>query len=343
MMTFFTYFSLLISLTLFTGCQSEDKKHEQKAAALPVTEVTAMTVIPQKGHLQTEIVGTVKPANKAVIAAKVSGTIEKVSVVLGSTVKAGDTLVKISAGEISAKAVQAQAQMAQVRRNLEREKKLLQKNAATAENVKSLEEMYMVAEAVHREAVTMLGYTTITAPFDGVITKKVSNTGDLAIPGTPLLHMENISKLQIEASVPEALLLNVQSGNTVTVHIPVARLAVQGLISEVAPAADPLSRTATIKIDIDPQPQLRSGQFARVLLPGERKESLIAPSTAIRTFGQMEQMFVIDDNKARLRLVRTGAVMGDQTEILAGLEPGEMIVVSNISKLMDGQPVTIVK
>ena len=57
----------------------------------------------------------------------------------------------------------------------------------------------------------------------------------------------------------------------------------------------------------------------------------------------MEKMFVISENKARLRLVRTGMVIGDRTEILAGLEPGEMIAVTNSSTLIDGQPVKTVQ
>ena len=201
--------------------------------------------------------------------------------------------------------------------------------------------MYTVAEAVHHEAVTMLGYITVTAPFYGVITAKMTNVGDLATPGVPLLQLEDNSKLQVVASVPETLVLQILPGDTLTVRIPAADLDLQGTVAEVAPATDPLSRTATVKINISSEPQLRSGQFARVIIPGERKNSLFVPSTAIHAFGQMERMFVIDENVAQLRLIRTGIVVGDQTEILAGLEPGETIVVTNISQLIDGQPVKI--
>jgi len=340
MITKFKHVTVVISLLVLAGCQAEEK-HTPLATDLPVVDVQTMTVVTQEGHLQTEVVGTVQSIDQAVIAAKVTGTIEEMPVVLGSKVQTGDLLVKISAGEISAKAIQAQAQLEQARRNLERERKLLQKNAATAENVKSLEDMHTVAEAVHHEAVTMLGYITVTAPFDGVITAKMTNVGDLATPGVPLLHLEDNSKLQVEASVPETLVLQILPGDTLSVRIPAADLDLQGAVAEVAPATDPLSRTATVKINISSGPQLRSGQFARVIIPGERKNSLFVPSTAIHAFGQMERMFVIDENVAQLRLIRTGIVVGDQTEILAGLEPGETIVVTNISQLIDGQPVKI--
>ncbi|GAB4344308.1 MAG: efflux RND transporter periplasmic adaptor subunit [Desulfobulbaceae bacterium] len=290
-----------------------------------------------------EVVGTVRPVNDALIAAKVTGTIVEMPVALGSIVGKGDLLVKISAGELSARAVQAEAQLEQARRNLEREKKLLKKNAATPESVKSLEDLYRVAEAAHREAVTMLGYTTITAPFAGVITRKRAGVGDLATPGTPLLTLEDTSRLQVEASVPETLILNIEKDQTLNVHIPVARLDITGTVTEVAPAADPLSRTATVKIGVESHSLLRSGQFARVSFPGPARKSLFVPSGAIRTFGQLEQMFVVEEGTARLRLVRTGAVTGEKTEILTGLEEGETFVVSPVADLRDGQPVKMVQ
>lgn len=334
----YTSIFLLIILIILFGCRAE-KKSRPPVADLPTETVQTMVITTQEGHPQTEVVGTVKSVNQAVIAAKVTGAIEEMPVVLGSAVKAGDLLIKISAGEISAKVLQAEAQLAQAKRNLERERKLLQKNAATPESVKSLEDIYMVADAAHREAVTMLGYTSITAPFDGVITRKMASIGDLATPGTPLLQLESDGRLQVETSVPEALVLQVHPGDTLAVHIPVAGLDLQGKVAEIGPAADPLSRTATVKLDIGSSPLLRSGQFARVIIPGKEKVSLFVPSTAIRTFGQMEQVFVIEGNKAHLRLVRTGAVIGAETEILAGLDQGEVIAVTNISHLVDEQPV----
>jgi membrane fusion protein (multidrug efflux system) len=334
---------LLISILFLaiTGCQGEHPKKEQIGEQLPPVKVRVLTVTAQEAPLQTEVVGTVQPVDRAAIAAKVTGTIEKMPVVLGSQVKAGDLLVKISAGEISARVIQAQAQLEQARRNLAREKKLLGKNAATAENVKSLEDMFRVAEAVYGEAKTMLGYTTITAPFDGQITSKSANVGDLATPGTTLLQLEDNRKLQVVTSVPEALVLQISPGDTLPIHIPAADIDIHGRVAEIAPSVDPLSRTAAVKLDIEESIKLRSGQFARVALSAPRKDTLFVPASAVQVFGQMEKIFVVQENRALLRLVRTGAVMNGQVEILAGLEPGEIIVAQEGSQLIDGQPVIL--
>ncbi len=342
-MTYQQFITLLIALVLLAGCRQEQEPRKQVSVDLPAAEVRTATVTLQEGHVQPEVVGTVRAVRHAAVAAKITGTIEEMPVVLGSTVKAGDLLVNISAGEISARVVQTQAQLEQARRNLERERKLLLKNAATAENVKSLEDIYKVAEAGHREATTMLGYATLTAPFDGMITSKMASVGDLAAPGVPLLLLEDSSGLQVDAPVPETLIPDIRPGDSLTVHVPVAGLSIQGTVAEIAPAADPLSRTATVRLNIDADSRLRSGQFARVMIPGDRKESLFVPSAAVRDYGQMEQMFVISGNRAYLRLVRTGAVIGDRTEILAGIDSGEVVAVTNVTSLVDGQPVRILE
>jgi len=337
------YLLSFLVLALAYGCQGEHQKKEQKGRDLQPVKVEVMTVFAQAASSQTEVVGNIQSVNRAVIAAKVTGTIEEIPVVLGSRVRAGDLLVKISAGEISAKMTQAQAKLEQAKRNLEREKKLLRKNAATAESVKSLEDLYRVANAAYREAKTMLGYMEITAPFDGMITSKIANVGDLATTGTPLLQVENIKKLQVVTSVPEAHVLRISPGDRLAIHVPAADLSIHGTVAEIAPAADPLSRTATVKIDIEQSDLLRSGQFARVALPTPGEATLYVPASAVRTFGQMVNIFVVRENTAHLRIVRTGKEVNGQIEILAGLEPDEMIVVSDISKIVDGQPVIIAK
>jgi RND family efflux transporter MFP subunit len=335
------YLLSFLTLALTYGCQGGHQEKEQTGQKLEPANVQVMTAVIQDAPSQTEVVGTVQSVNRAVIAAKVTGTIEKMPVVLGSTVKAGDLMVKISAGEISAKVIQAQAQLEQARRNLAREKKLLKKNAATAESVKSLEDVFRVASAAHHEAETMLSYITITAPFDGQITSKNANVGDLATPGTPLLQLEDNQKLQVVISVPETQVLQLNPGDSLAIQVPAADLAISGTVAEIAPAADPLTRTAPVKIDIQQNMQLRAGQFARVALPGPGKDTLFVPSTAVQTFGQMDKIFVVRENTAFLRLVRTGKETNGQVEILSGLEPDETVVTSDIAQLVDGQPVTV--
>ncbi len=332
--------ALLIGLTGLSGCQGEHQKKVTARDLAPV-QVRVVTVTRQELPSQIELVGTVVPVNRAAIAAKVTGTIDKMPVVLGSRVQKGDLLVQISAEEISAKVMQAQAQLAQAKRNLDREEKLLKKGAATSENVKSLRDMYRVAKAAYDGARTMLGYTTITAPFAGQVTRKLANVGDLATPGTPLLVMENSKKLQVVTAVPEGLVRRIKAGDHLDVSIPAAKQVLVGTVAEIAPAVDPLSRTSTVKINIAETAHLHSGQFARVALPGKTASNIFVPPSAIITLGQMNKIFVALNGKAHLRLVRTGIHQDGKIEILSGLNPGDRVIVDNNKLLVDGQPLTI--
>lgn len=315
-----------------------------EASPLAKPEVVAVSVAQVRESAipaLVELVGTVQAVDRAAIAAKVTGVVTKVPVTLGSHVKAGDLLVSISAEEIAAKLGQAEAQLAQAKRNLEREQSLLAKNAATADTVKSMTEAYAIAQAGHREAKTMLGYATITAPFDGVITRKLVSSGDLASPGTVLLLLENPRKLQVSTAVPENLVLALQTGDALTVTVPAAGATIQGIVTEIAPSADPGSRTAPITIELPGDPNLRSGQFARVIIPSKTGKALLIPSSAIVPHGQMDRVFVVDNDRALLRLVRTGRELDGSTEILTGLNPGETVVTANNRLLVNGQPVRI--
>jgi len=329
-------FTLTVSLLMLPTAPTLAAKFAAPAAIAPVT-VSVAVVREQEIPILTEVVGTLQAAERAAIAAKVTGVITRVPVVLGSSVKTGDLLVAISAEEISARLNQAEAQLAQAKRNLEREQNLLQKNAATAETVKSMHDLHAIAQAGYREAKTMLGYATITAPFDGVVTRKNVSTGDLATPGAVLLQIENNQKLQVTTAVPESLVLKVHTGDTLIVRVPAAAAVVKGTVSEIAPAADPSSRTAPVILDLPPNPNLRSGQFARVLLPGKDGKALVIPTTAIVPSGQMDRVFVVEEQHAHLRLVRTGMSLDGLTEILGGLNPGETVVTTNNQSLVNGQ------
>lgn len=309
-------------------------------ATAPMTVTVAKVGVAEVSAL-FEMAGTLQAAERAAIAAKITGVVTRVPVVLGSTVKTGDLLVSISAEEITARLTLAEAQLAQARRNLDREQNLLAKNATTPETVKSMTDQYNIAQAGYREAKTMLGYATLTAPFDGVVTRKNINSGDLATPGTVLLQMENNQKLQVRTAVPESLILQIRPGDSLTVRIPAAGTTVQGTVVEVAPAADPDSRTTPVIIDLPADPNLRTGQFARVLLPGRDKQTLLVPNSALVPSGQMDRMFVVEDERAQLRLVRTGGRHDGMIEILTGLNPGETVVTTNNQLLVHGQPLRV--
>jgi RND family efflux transporter MFP subunit len=331
------------AFALFAGCSRPESA--ASSSSLPLARVRVATARTAEVPVLIEVTGTVRPVRRAQIAAKVMGTIAEFPVLLGQRVKAGDVLVQISAGEISARVLQAQAQLNQARRDLERERDLLTKNASTPDLVKSLEDRCAMTEAVVREAEVMLGYATVRAPFDGIVSRKLADAGDLAAPGQPLLELEGAGEFQVEAGIPDSLAAGLAPGTELAVAVPAAGAAFTGALVELSSAADPFTRTVTAKIAVPAGVAVGSGQYARVQTPGAPVRALLVPAAAVATVGQLERVFVVADGHAVLRLVKSGAARGaaggQNVEILSGLAEGDRIVLNPPVGLQEGQPLEI--
>lgn len=328
------------ALLVLAGC----KRHDPAAAAatLPAVPVHAAVVQAAQTPVFTTVTGTVRPVQRAVLSAKLMGTVAAMPVNLGQAVAAGDLLLRLSAAEVEARVAQAKAQLNQVTRDLERERALLAREASTTDLVRTLEDRHAQTAAVVREAETMLGYTQIRAPFAGTIARKFVDTGDLASPGQPLLELTGHDAFEIETNIPASLTANLTHGANVNVEVPDAGAPFTATVTEIASAADPRARTVPVRLAVPAGTTVRPGQFARVHVPGIAAASLTVPVSAVTRFGQMERVFVINaENLAGLRLVKTGAVSGDRVEILSGLNAGERIITAPPAGLRDGQPLEI--
>lgn len=334
----YTASSLTALSFILSGCGGSDP-HASHAVSLPAAQVETGVVETGMLSRHTPVTGTLRARERASLAPKLTGEIVEMPVILGQSVAKGDLLAKVSAMEIASKLQQAQAGYDKARRDLQREEGLLKSGASTQELVNDLSDQLRMAKAATEEAETMLSYTEIRAPFDGVITRKWMNEGDLATPGRPLVDIDNLGSLRIEADVPEALGSRLQVGLQMEVEIPSAGLRMKGEIEEIAPAADPQSRTFPVKMAISQEPSLRSGQFARVLVPNDPVEAVWVPESALSRWGQIERVFVVEDGKLRMRIVKTGSVIDGKVEVLSGLRGGETMVLKPDHTLRDGQPV----
>jgi len=330
----------LSAAVLLSGC---GKRHsaavtEQK---LRTATVRVQVVESLKRTATEEVVGTVRPKLSASLSAKVSGTIGQMLATPGQSVKAGQLLVEIDAREVQARLDQAQAVREQTGKDIERFKKLLAQNAVTQQEFDGVQSRFRVAEATVKEAEAMLGYTKVIAPFDGIVIAKRADVGDLAAPGKPLLELEDPTALRLEADVPEALLDRIKLNDKLGVLVPSASLSLEATVSEISPAADPVSRTSRVKLDLPAVQGLRSGQFGRVAVPVAEVIALRVPASAVVVRGQMEIGFVLVNQQAQLRLVKTGKHLGQEVEIVSGLNSGEELVVEGATQLLDGQPVEV--
>jgi len=330
--------ALVVGLALLASA-CHPRKEASKAQELPPVPVRVATVENKPHPASEDVVGTVRAKLAARVESKISGRIAQLLVAPGQGVKRGELLLVIDAAEIQARLEQANAVLAQAQKDFDRLKPLLASNAISKQDFDAADARLRVAKSAVAEAETMLGYTKITASFDGVITRKNADVGDFAMPGKPLLEMESPAALRFEADVPEALVDQIKPDAVLPVKLNSAAAAISGKVAEIAPVSDPGSRTFLVKLDLPQAPGLRAGQFGRVRVPVGSSRTPLVPATAVTVNGQMEFVTVVSDGRAHLRIVKTGRLDGGSAEIISGLDAGEQIVIEGSAR--DGQRVEV--
>lgn len=193
------------------------------------------------------------------------------------------------------------------------------------------------AQADVAVAQVQAGFARITSPINGVVITKHAEVGSLAAPGTPLLTIED-SHYRLEAAVEESQLRNIRLGASAIVTIDaLGQEELSGRVVEIVPAADPASRSYTVKIDIPGKSLLRSGLFGKARFVAGERQVLTVPNKAIVQRGQLNYVYVVDASGiARMRLITLGKQGGDRVEVLSGLSNGERIVSDGTSLNKEG-------
>lgn len=201
------------------------------------------------------------------------------------------------------------------------------------------------ANAQADAARAMFSYTRVTAPFSGIVTERKADAGAMAVPGVPIMVLEDTGRYRLEASVPETYSGALSAGSRVRVVLATGSgKEFPGTVSEVVPLVDPSSRTFTVKVDLPGDQAMRTGMFGRVLFPTGKEDLLVVPRRAISRVGGYDGLYTVtSDNVARLVMVTTGKTFGDEVEILSGIGPGTRVAVSPLEKLADGARVEIRK
>ncbi|MCP3953681.1 MAG: efflux RND transporter periplasmic adaptor subunit [Desulfobacterales bacterium] len=181
------------------------------------------------------------------------------------------------------------------------------------------------AEAVVREAAIALDFTKIVAPEDGVVLKRFVEPGDLALPGKPLVALRTSGAFRLEAYVREGLIARVSPGSRLAVSVETLGKTVDALVEEIVPYADPSSRTFLVKASIPHIDGLYPGMFGKLLIPVKDRKVVVVPRDAVRQVGQLELLYVGQNEKWTTIHVKTGVRMDQDVEILSGLNGGETI------------------
>lgn len=336
---------LVIAVLLLAGCGSKEEPATPSGSAAQQTTVQAavLEVKTVPVPIRVEVTGQVTPIFQATLSSRIQGTIDKLLVREGTQVIKGQTLIELDNRDVQADLARATAEVENAKTQLTRMKTLYAQDAVSKQEMENATRAYKVAEANRKAVLAQLSYTVVKAPFDGVITEKKVEAGELASPGQPLLKMEDPHQLRLEATVAEGDLKSVSRGDKIPIFIDaLGAQPLNGVVSQILPAGDPQTHTFMVKADLPTAPGLKSGMFGRFQLDKGIDQTILVPETSIVARGELTSVFVVgSDSVTRLRWIKVGRKLDRQVEILSGVNVGERIL-RDSARGVDGAVVQVV-
>ena len=345
---------------------------EQAATEVPTVRTSLVETVTEPRRL--DLPGTASPFDSATIYARATGYIAKRNVDIGSRVKKGDVLVIIAAPDLDQQLAQARAQVSQLQASIEqahanaelakvtnfRTSKLVERGWNTQQQgdvtrltqnaqeaaLNVAQENLKVQKAVVARLVELTSFERVVAPFDGVITARNIDVGDLVTAdnaaGTPMFAMDNTDVLRIQVFVPQDAVFALKDGYEAEITLPeLPGRVFKGKIARNASSLQPGTRTLLTEVDVpDPDGELHAGIYCRVHFDVPRLEPvIIVPSQAVIFNKNGLSAAVYDNGTAQLRRLNLLRDNGAQVEVRAGLNPGERIILNPPVNIRNGMRV----
>jgi membrane fusion protein, multidrug efflux system len=338
---------------LLGGCgHSSPPEHAQASAGEVAAKVE--TVRQQALPVYATFPGSVVSADQVQVASRLTGYVRKLYVHEGQTVKKGQLLLSVDPTDVKggieqarAAVSKAEAALADAKANYERYQALYEQHAVPQQRFQQIEMAYKVAQgnyvaaqSVLRTARSQLSYSDVRAPFAGTVVGKFIDTGQLATPGQPLLTLQSSGHLQVQVQIDSRAFDHLRFGQKVGVTFDGSdfkRHTVQGVVERLVNAADPMTHSHTVKIGLADNSGAASGDYARVQVPLGDQPGIVVPASAMQRRAGIQGVFVVDkDGSAEFRMVQAGESMDGGVVVLAGLVPGDRVVVSTQGELYNG-------
>ncbi|MCG9788788.1 efflux RND transporter periplasmic adaptor subunit [Vibrio mediterranei] len=296
-----------------------------------------------------ELDGTVEAVNRGTLAAQTSGRIVAVNVDVNDIVNQGDVLLEISAEQQSASLDAALAQLnsakaqnikatAQVRRYRE----LFPKGAISRERLDAAEAEVRSsianvkqANAAVTQAKESLGYTSITAPYTGVVTQRYVELGETVGPGTQLITGFSLSPLRVVTDIPQRYRDQVEQPEQFSITTLTGE-TLEPYEAKLFNYAHQQSRAFKLRLELLEEPQnLLPGEWVKVAFRYGEKQSLLIPQSAAIRRGELSVVYRVHNQKVIMNPIRIGQQHGEMLEVISGLEVGDIIVSDAVSYLAD--------
>ncbi|WZL73527.1 efflux RND transporter periplasmic adaptor subunit [Clostridiaceae bacterium 35-E11] len=267
--------------------------------------------------------------------------------------------------QIPSKMNQAKAKLDVVEKNYGRIKELYEEGAVSEAQMEQVEAEYIAASNMYQEAMDAKEYTRIElekaealrdvadanlkdtkllSPIDGVVLKKLAESGETVAPGYPVVILGEVGEVETEVGVADAYINKIKKGQEAEVYVYGVEKEFKGIIGEVGAMADPETRTFPVKIQINNEENLlKPGMVAKVSIPLAEQKSVFVPVDSVMNMPEGPIVFVYDEKKGEVqkRKVVPGNLLKDEIEIKEGLKVGEKIVVEGQFKLSDHDKINV--
>ncbi|MEJ2695444.1 MAG: efflux RND transporter periplasmic adaptor subunit [Candidatus Sulfobium sp.] len=357
----------IVALTLailLGGCKGKVEPGTAEVKRQRVSGVKVETIRPAEVDKYYETSGTVIADSVSVISSRIMGTITSMKVKEGDKVRAGQLLLTVDNRDIQQKVKAAKESYEEAKKGLEaakenrdlvnityrRYKNLYDEKALTGQELDQIRTKKKVAdielarakagvrraEAGLGEAEVNQGFGRVTAPTAGIVTNKNADAGSMAVPGNPLMNIEDNSSYRLEIKGNESLSGRITAGMEADIFIGALDRHFRGRVVEVVPSVNPASRSFVVKIHLSGE-GLRSGFYGRVSIAVGKKEVLLVPAGAVVERGELTGLYTVgNDNVIKYTLIRVGKTFGGKVEVLSGLEPDDRVIVEGIDRAVDG-------
>lgn len=331
-------------IAVAAGCDAaSSSKPDKGGARSPRTHLVELSAAePGRLSYTADRAGSLRALREVRIVNQEEGQLTELRVREGDRVSAGQVLVRYDDRILRAQLDKATATLKQAELEDRRNRQLKDKGFISADAVSRATTLLEVARAEERLLRVRVQHMTITAPFEGVVSQRRVEPGNVTPQHTHLLTVIDPSQLVTDVDVSELVIPYLNVGDTADVRIDALGDKLHpGKILRIHPAIDPATRTGRVEVALNPVPKgARAGQFCRVQLSTGTTEQLVIPLAALQRDVQGEFVYVFrNDGKVHRAGVASGLRLADRVEIRAGLERGAKVVVKGFLGLKPGQPV----
>jgi membrane fusion protein, multidrug efflux system len=318
-----------------------------KTFAIPPEAVTSARVEPVEWQASRPAVATLVAVRGVTLASEVAGMVREIGFDSGALVRRGEMLVKLDVSTEEAQLAAARAEAGLARSNLERARSLRQAKSNSPADLDA-------AEAREQQASLQatIAKKTVRAPFDGRISIRQVELGQVLASGTPIASLQSISPIHAEFWLPQQALAELKTGMQARLRTDVfPQSSWDGLVTTVNSEVDIATRNVRVRATFpNPDGRLRAGMFANVeVLSADKRHMLVIPATSVLYAPYGDSVFSIEEKAeggktslvAHQKFVRLGERRGDFVSVESGLAAGETVVSSGAFKLRNGVPVVV--